>query len=423
MTDRPLSEHTDPAAPLDLSAYRATGGYRGLEKALSMGPEKVQDLVEAANLRGRGGAGFPAGTKWGFVPMGEDAPHPKYFVVNADEMEPGTFKDRYLLEGNPHLVLEGALIGARAVEADVIYLFLRWAYRRAARRLEQAIAELKDAGLLERPFGSSSSFEIHVHVSAGRYIAGEETGLLEALEGRRAIPRDKPPFPQASGLWGKPTIVNNVETVACVPGILRHGAEWFRELGRGDDAGTKLYGASGPVNEPGLWELPIGTPLGEVLEEHAGGMKDGHALRGVLPGGASTAFLTEDHLDVPLDFAGCSEAGSRLGTGCLVVLDDQTCPVGMIHNLEVFFAHESCGWCTPCREGLPWTAQLLQALERGEGEPGDLDMLEHHCTALGMGRTFCPLAPGAVMPLSSGLKYFRDDFERHLRAGCPYGGA
>jgi NADH-quinone oxidoreductase subunit F len=354
--------------------------------------------------------------------MGDDAPHPKYLIVNADEMEPGTFKDRLLLEGDPHLVIEGAIVSAYAIQATVGYIFLRWEYREAERRLRKAIAEAYEAGYLGKNIlGSGFDFELHLHISAGRYMCGEETGLLNSLEGKRAIPRAKPPFPQVSGLWGKPTIVNNVETVSCVPGILRNGADWFKRLSLSEDGGTKIYGASGRVKRTGLWELPMGTPLREILFEHAGGMQDVYGFRGVLPGGASTDFLTEEHFDVQMDYTGVQNAGSRLGTGTLIVLDDRTCPVGMVLNLERFFAQESCGWCTPCREGLPWVARTLQALEDGAGLPEDLDILAEHTELLGPGKTFCALAPGAMEPLQSALKYFQDDFERHVREkGCPW---
>jgi NADH-quinone oxidoreductase subunit F len=258
-------------------------------------------------------------------------------------------------------------------------------------------------------------------MSAGRYMCGEETGLLNALEGKRANPRAKPPFPQVSGLWGHPTIVQNVETLCSVPSIVNNGAEWFRRLGRGEDAGTKLYGVSGRVKRPGCWELPMGTTIREILEEHAGGMRDGYRFRGLLPGGASTDFLVEEHLDLPADYASIEKAGSRLGTGTMIVLDDRTCPVAMVRNLEAFFAQESCGWCTPCRDGLPWVAKTLAAIDEGDGRESDLDLLLRHCDFLGPGRTFCALAPGAVEPLQSALKHFRADFEAHIRERrCPW---
>jgi NADH-quinone oxidoreductase subunit F len=409
-------------ARLSLKEYEATGGYQGLRKALGMSPQDVQAAVKASNLRGRGGAGFPTAQKWSFVPMGGDAPHPKYLIANADEMEPGTFKDRLLLECDPHQLIEGMIISAYAIEADVAYVFLRWAYRVAAARLQQSIAEAYDADYLGKNIlHSGYALEMHLHVSAGRYMCGEETALLNALEGRRANPRSKPPYPQTSGVWGKPTIVNNVETLCNVPHIVNRGGEWFKSLSRSSDSGTKLYGASGRVKRPGLWELPMGTPLREILEEHAGGMRDGYRLRGVLPGGASTEFLVADDLDVPMDFDSVQKAGSRLGTGTAVVLDDHTCPVGMLHNLEHFFAQESCGWCTPCWSGLAWVEDLLYGLEQGQGQIEDLERLEEHTRALAPGHTYCALAPGAVEPLQSGLKHFREDFEKHIRAGrCPW---
>lgn len=409
--------------PLDLRGYERAGGYQALRKAIKeMTPQAVQETVKAAKLRGRGGAGFPTGVKWSAMPPLEGSRHPRFLAVNADEMEPGTFKDRLLLEGDPHQMVEAVIVSAYAIQADVAYIFLRWAYHLAARRLQAAIREAHAAGYLGRNIlGSGYSLELHVHSSAGRYMCGEETGLLNALEGKRANPRTKPPYPQMVGLWGSPTVVNNVETLCCVPHIVNHGAEWFRKLSLTTDGGTKVYGVSGRVKRPGLWELPMGTPLREILEEHAGGMREGYQFRGVLPGGASTDFLTADHLDLPMDFDAPQKAGSRLGTGTMIVLDDRTCPVGMVQNLEEFFAQESCGWCTPCRDGLPWAARLLRALEEGQGAPGDLELLEQLCWRLGPGHTFCALAPGAVEPLQSALKYYRADFERHIaERRCPW---
>jgi NADH-quinone oxidoreductase subunit F len=422
--ERPLTQHIRPGEePLDLKEYERAGGYQALHKALrDMAPEEVTQIVKDSNLRGRGGAGFPTGQKWSFVPMGDDAPHPKYLVANADEMEPGTFKDRLLVEGSPHQMVEAAIISAYAIQADIAYIFLRWAYKLAAERLTKAIAAAYAGNYLGKNIlGSGYNLELHLHVSAGRYMCGEETGLLNSLEGKRANPRTKPPFPPAVGLFGKPTIINNVETLCNVPHIVNNGAEWFKSLSHSEDSGTKLYGVSGKVKNPGLWELPMGTTIREILEEHAGGMRDGLKLRGLLPGGASTDFLIEEHLDVKMDFASVQKVGSRLGTGTMIVLDDQTCPVGMLQNLEHFFAQESCGWCTPCRDGLPWTAKILQALEEGQGELRDVERLALHTKLLGPGRTFCPLAPGAMEPLQSALKYFREDFERHIREkGCPW---
>lgn len=423
-TERPLTQYLrSDHEPLGLRDYERAGGYQALRTALrDLPPQQVTALVKDSGLRGRGGAGFPTGLKWTFVPMDGGAPRRKYLVVNADEMEPGTFKDRLLLEETPHQLLEGAILCAYAIQADVAYLFLRWAYKRAEAVLTRAIAEACDAHYLGKNIlGSGYHLELHLHVSAGRYMCGEETGLLNSLEGRRANPRTKPPHPPVSGLWGKPTIVNNVETLCNVPHIVNHGPHWFQSLGKGRDGGTKLYGASGKVRRPGLWELPMGTTMREILEEHAGGMQGSLRFRGVLPGGASTDFLVESHLDVPMDFAGVEKAGSRLGTGTMIVLDDQTCPVGMVLNLEHFFAQESCGWCTPCWGGLQWAEGILRDLEGGKGRPEDLDRLRDLSRHLGPGRTFCALAPGAVEPLQSALKYFRQDFERHIRDGrCPW---
>lgn len=424
--EKPLTKNIQKGEPpLDLKGYEKQGGYQAFRKALKeYAPGEITDIVKASNLRGRGGAGFPTGVKWSFVPMGDKAIHPKYLVVNADEMEPGTFKDRLLLEGDPHLVIEGALIGAYAIQADVAYIFLRWAYKEAEKLLRQAISEAYAAGYLGKDIlGSGFNLDMHLHVSAGRYMCGEETGLLNALEGKRATPRSKPPFPQTTGLWGKDTIVNNVETLSNVPSIVENGADWFKGLSHSKDGGTKLYGVSGRVNKPGLWELPMGTTLREIIEEHAGGMQAGFKLRGLLPGGASTDFLVEEHLDVKMDFESVAQAGSRLGTGTIIVLDDQSCPVGMVRNLEQFFARESCGWCTPCREGLPWTVKILDAIEQGQGKPVYLDQLAAHGRMLGPGHTYCALAPGAMEPLQSALKYFREDFEQHIsEKHCPWNG-
>ena len=422
--ERPLTQNIRPGeAPLDVRGYERAGGYEAVRKAVrTMTPQEVTKVVTDSNLRGRGGAGFQTGSKWSFVPMGDDAPRPKYLIANADEMEPGTFKDRLLVEGDPHQLIDGMIVSAYAIQADIAYVFLRGEYTLAARLLNKAIAEAYDAGYLGRNIlGSGYSLELRLHISAGRYMCGEETGLLNALEGKRATPRARPPFPQVSGLWGKPTIVNNTETLCNVPHIVKNGAAWYKSLSRGEDGGTKIYGVSGKVKRPGAWELPMGTTIREILEEHAGGMRDGLKFRGLLPGGASTDFLVEEHLDLPMDYGSIQKAGSRMGTGTMIIMDDQTCPVGMTQNLERFFAQESCGWCTPCRDGLPWTAQLLEAIEEGKGQTGDLERLALHCRLLGPGNTFCALAPGAVEPLQSALKYFREDFERHIREQrCPW---
>ncbi len=423
MIEKPLTKDIRTGEPMGLSEYEKAGGYRSVHKALKgMTPKDVQEAVKDSTLRGRGGAGFPTGMKWSFVPMTEDAPRPKYIVVNADEMEPGTFKDRLLLEGNPHQLVEAVITGGYAVQADVGYIFLRQEYVLAAKRLERAIAEAYQAGYLGRNIlGSGYSLELHLHISAGRYICGEETALMNALEGRRAIPRAKPPFPQVCGLWGKPTVVNNVETFVNVPHIINNGPEWYKGLSRSPDGGTKIYGVSGRVKRPGAWELPMGTTMREIFEEHAGGMRFGYKLRGIIPGGGQTDFLIEEHLDVKMDYDSVQKIGSRLGTGGMIILDDRTCPVAMVLNLETFFARESCGWCTPCREGLPYIVHLLRAIENGEGRMEDIETLEMQCRLLGPGNTYCALAPGAVEPLQSALRYFREDFERHITGRrCPW---
>jgi NADH-quinone oxidoreductase subunit F len=421
--ERPLTQHINSNRPAyNLKEYVAVGGYSAVRTALrTMTPQEVAGMVQESGLKGRGGAGFNTGMKWSFVPM-NDAKQAKYLIANADEMEPGTFKDRLLLEGNPHQLIEGMIVSAYAIQANVSYIFLRWAYKKAATLIKEAIAEAYAAGYLGKNIlGSGFNLEMHLHTGVGRYMCGEETALLNALEGKRATPRTKPPFPQVSGLFGKPTIVNNVETLCNIPHIINNGAEWFKSLSLSADAGTKLYGVSGRVNKPGIWELPLGTPMGELIEEHAGGMKKGYKFRGALPGGASTDFLVEEHLGTKMDFTSVAAAGSRLGTGTMIILDDRTCPVGFVHNLEHFFAQESCGWCTPCREGLPWTEKLLLSIERGEGKAEDLDLLEMHTRLLGPGTTFCALAPGAMEPLQSGLKYFKADFEQHINEKrCPW---
>jgi len=422
--EKPLTKHIKHGfPPLNLKDYQQAGGYNGTRKALKeMAPADVTALVKASNLLGRGGAGFPTGVKWSLVPMDDGCAKPKYLVCNADEMEPGTFKDRYLLEGNPHQLIAGMIIAAYAIQAEKAYIFLRWAYKKAEIELRNAIDEAFEAGYLGKNIlGSGFDLDLYVHSSAGRYICGEETALLSSLEGRRGIPRTKPPFPSISGLFGKPTVVNNVETLSWISHIVENGSEWFKSLSLTGTGGTKLYGVSGKVKYPGTWELPLGITVRELLEEHAGGMADGYRFRGALPGGASTDFLTEKHLDVKLDFSTVAAAGSRMGTGTMIILDDKTCPVSFIHNVEKFFALESCGWCTPCREGLPWVEKMLASIEEGTGKMEYLDILKFHANYMGPGNTFCAHAPGAAEPLQSGLNYFYDDFVRHIvEKKCPW---
>jgi len=421
--EKPLTKHINPLSiPLNLKEYQKVGGYSGVQKALkTLTPAEVTNLIKSSNLLGRGGAGFPTGTKWSLVPMTEKQ-GPKYLVCNADEMEPGTFKDRYLLEGNPHQLIAGMIVAAYAIQAQTAYIFLRWAYKKAEAELRKAIAEAYDAGLLGKNIlGTGFDLELNVHSSAGRYICGEETALLNSLEGKRATPRTKPPFPAISGLFGRPTVVNNVETLCWISHIVENGSEWFKSLSLTDTGGTKLFGVSGKVKTPGLWELPLGTTVREILEEHAGGMLESYGFRGLLPGGASTDFLIKDHLDVKMDFHTVAEAGSRMGTGTMIILDDKTCPVAFLQNIERFFALESCGFCTPCREGLPWVEKILGAIESGKGRMEHLDILKFQTKYLAPGNTFCAHAPGAAEPLQSGLKYFYDDFISHInQQKCPW---
>jgi NADH-quinone oxidoreductase subunit F len=424
VVNNPLTKNIDMSRPpKDIAAYEAADGYQSIQ-AIAKGhaPDDVLQLVKDSGLKGRGGAGFPTGLKWSFVPQGENTPVQKYLVVNADEMEPGTFKDRLLMEGDPHLLLEGIIIAAYAIRASKAYIFLRGEYTVSEQALNIAIKEAYERGFLGKNIlGTGFDLDIILHTSAGRYICGEETALLNALEGKRATPRAKPPFPQVSGLWGKPTIVNNVETICNLPGILTYGIEWYQSLTKGVDHGTKLFGVSGKVKNPGCWELPLGTPIRDLIEGHAQGMQNGLELRAFLPGGGSTDFMSPEHLDLKLDYDEIAKVGSRLATGTMIILDDKTCPVGMIGNLMRFFSHESCGFCTPCRDGLPWVDEIFQGFENGFGNEKDLQILHEHVDYLGPGRTFCALAPGAAAPLGSGLKLFKEDFEQHIiEKRCPY---
>lgn len=399
--------------PVWLDEYRRKEGYVGVEKALAMHPDEVVSLVKDAGLRGRGGAGFPTGLKWSLMPKDESM-NIRYMICNADEMEPGTYKDRLLMEQMPHLLVEGMIIAAHAIKAYRGYIFLRGEYVEAAENLRKAIEEAKLAGLLGKDIlGSGKDFELFVHTGAGRYICGEETALINSLEGRRANPRSKPPFPAVSGAWGKPTCVNNVESICNVPSILNRGVDWYKGLttNGSSDCGTKLMGFSGRVNNPGLWELPMGTTAREILENYAGGMQEGLDLKTWQPGGAGTDFLLPEHLDLPMDFEHIQKAGSRLGTALAMAVDHKINMVSLVRNLEEFFARESCGWCTPCRDGLPWSVKILRAIEHGKGQPGDIETLEQLCRSLAPGHTFCAHAPGAVEPLQSAIKYFRKEFE------------
>lgn len=421
MSQRPLTARARPdRQPHSLSEWRALGGYAGLERAMSLSPTEVLETVEAAALNGRGGAGFPAAKKWRFMPDGRSGDGPSYLIVNGDEMEPGAYKDRFLMEALPHQIVEGAIIASYAVQASEAIVLVRDAYRPAIAAIGRAIEEAVAAGFLgDDILGSDYSLTMRVHASAGRYIVGEETALIEALEGKRAVPRQRPPFPAQVGLWGRPTTVNNVETISCVPHILENGAQWFRALSKTEEGGTKLYPVSGRVNAPQLIEAPMGTTARELIEQCGGIAGDGN-LRCFQPGGGATAFLEADDLDTPLDFGNMARAGSMLGAGALIVLDGTACPIGVLARHQRFYARESCGWCTPCRDGLPWVAKILDALEAGEATRSDIDVLRMTAReAAPRGRSFCDLMGGAMASLASALERFEDLFDAHLDGGCP----
>ncbi|WP_322515929.1 NADH-ubiquinone oxidoreductase-F iron-sulfur binding region domain-containing protein [Rhodopseudomonas palustris] len=428
MSDKPLTGRARAdRQPHSLAAWRGLGGGAGLALALKRhSPEAIIALIEAAGLRGRGGAGFPTANKWRFMRAGAEraGPGPRYLCVNGDETEPGSFKDRLLMEALPHQLIEGATIAAYAMGATEVIILVRDEYRAAAAALSRAIVEAEQLGLLGRDIlGSGFDLTMRVHASAGRYIVGEETALIAALEGERPIPRHRPPYPAVSGLWGRPTTVNNVETLSAVPSIVEHGAEWYQGLSHTNEGGTKLYGVSGCVARPQLIEAPMGTTARELFEL-CGGIREGRALFAFQPGGGATAFLEAADLDVPLDFAHTKKAGSSLGTGAVIVLDDHACPVAAIGRHMRFYARESCGLCTPCRDGLPWVAKLLDTIEAGHGTRADIDLLHTHVQLSGpSGRSYCDLNTGALTPLRSGLERFGDIFAAHLQGSCPVGRA
>jgi NADH-quinone oxidoreductase subunit F len=372
-----------------------------------MGPDEIIKIVKDSGLRGRGGAGFPTGMKWGFIPQGEGKPH--YLVINADEGEPGTCKDAPLMMADPHSLIEGIVIASYAVRAHRAFIYVRGELIHCARRLQNAVAEAYAAGYLGKDvLGSGFDLDVVVHSGAGAYICGEETALLDSLEGRRGQPRLRPPFPATHGLYQSPTVVNNVETIATVPFIVLHGVEWFRSMGRERSPGPKIFSLSGHVTRPGQYEAPMGTTLRELLDM-AGGMRGGKRLKAWTPGGSSTPMLTADHLDAPLDFEGMQEAGSLLGTAALMIMDETVDMLKVVRRLTQFYAHESCGKCTPCREGTTWMVQILTRLERGAGDASDVDTLADACDNI-FGRAFCALADGAVSPIQSGIQFFRDEF-------------
>lgn len=413
-----LSAHWDEADSFTIAGYKRHGGYDALAKALKSTPDEVIALIKESGLRGRGGAGFPTGNKWGFIPQGDNKPH--YLVVNADESEPGTCKDIPLLLANPHSLIEGIIIGSYAIRANHSFIYIRGEVVHVYRRVMKAIEDAYAAGLLGKNIlGSGFDLELTLHAGAGAYICGEETALLDSLEGFRGQPRLRPPFPAIAGLYAMPTVVNNVESIASVPAIISNGVEWFQSLGTEKSKGFTLYSLSGHVTNPGQFEAPLGITLREILEL-AGGIRAGHQLKFWTPGGSSTPMFTAEHLDVPLDYEGVAAAGSMLGTKALQIFDETTCVVRATLRWVEFYKHESCGKCTPCREGTWWLVQMLRDLEAGKGTEADLEKLLDLCDNIA-GRSFCALADGAVSPIISSLKYFRAEYILHQsNGGCPF---
>ncbi len=417
-----LSAHWDEPDSFTIEGYTRHDGYAALTAALAMEPDALIQLVKDSGLRGRGGAGFPTGMKWGFIPQGAEGQgaKPHYLVVNADESEPGTCKDTPLMMANPHALVEGVIIASYAIRAGTAFIYIRGEIVHVLRRVRDAVEQAYEAGHLGQDIhGSGYSLDVVVHAGAGAYICGEETALLDSLEGLRGQPRLRPPFPATHGLYASPTVVNNVESIASVPSIVRHGAEWFSSMGTEKSKGYTLYSLSGHVQNPGQFEAPLGVTLRELLEL-SGGMREGHRLKFWTPGGSSTPLLTDAHLDVPLDYEGVTAAGSMLGTKALQCFDETTCVVRAILRWTEFYAHESCGKCTPCREGTYWMVQILQRLEAGTATEADITTLLDTCDNI-FGRAFCALADGAVSPIVSGVALFREEFTAHLSSGgCPF---
>ncbi|MBV9855586.1 MAG: NADH-quinone oxidoreductase subunit NuoF [Streptosporangiaceae bacterium] len=413
-----LTAQWDQPDAFTLAGYRRAGGYQGLPKALSMGPDAVIAAVKESGLRGRGGAGFPTGMKWSFIPQGDGKPH--YLTVNADESEPGTCKDVPLMMANPHALIEGAIITSFAIRAGHAFIYVRGEVLHVIRRLQAAVAEAYEAGYLGTDIlGSGYGLELVVHAGAGAYICGEETALLTSLEGYRGLPRNRPPFPAVEGLYASPTVINNTETIASVPSIIANGAQWFSGLGTEKSKGYGIFSLSGHVANPGQFEAPLGITLRELLDL-AGGVRAGHRLKFWTPGGSSTPILTDAHLDVPLDFEGVAGARSMLGTRALQIFDETTCAVRAALRWTEFYQHESCGKCTPCREGTYWMVRVLERLEHGEGSEDDLEKLLDICDNI-VGRAFCALGDGAAAPVQSTIQFFRDEFLQHQKeGGCPF---
>jgi len=418
---RIITANWDDPSVVPVDGYLAKGGYEGLRRALGETPAAVIDEVKASGLRGRGGAGFPTGVKWSFVP--QDTGKPTYTVCNFDESEPGTYNNRELVEREPHQLLEGLAIAAYAVQSHTAFIYCRGEFLWPGIVLERAIAEASAKGFFGRDIlGSGYDLDVVLHRGAGAYICGEETALLSSLEGYRGQPRLRPPFPAVEGLYESPTLINNVETLCFVPHIMRNGAAWFAGIGPEKSPGTKIFSVSGKVERPGNYELAMGTPFRVLLEEHAGGVLGGRALKAWTPGGSSTPLLTAEHLDVGLDFEAVQAAGSLLGTGAVMVMDETDCVVEATRRMSRFYAHESCGKCTPCREGTWWVSRVLGRIEDGYGRPEDLALLGDTAENM-LFRAFCALADAAASPIQSSLKYFRDEYEQHVaERRCPFTG-
>jgi NADH-quinone oxidoreductase subunit F len=413
-----LTADWDQPDAFTLAGYQRSGGYKALPKALTMQPDDVIAGVKEAVLRGRGGAGFPTGMKWSFIPQGDGKPH--YLAVNADESEPGTCKDVPLMMASPHTLIEGVIIASYAIRASHAFIYVRGEVLHVIRRLQAAVDEAYKAGYLGKNIlRSGFDLDVTVHVGAGAYICGEETALLTSLEGYRGLPRNRPPFPAVEGLYACPTVINNVESIASVPSIIAGGAPWFSAMGTEKSKGFGIFSLSGHVTRPGQYEAPLGITLRELLDL-AGGIRAGHQLKFWTPGGSSTPILTDEHLDVPLDFESVGAAGSMLGTRALQIFDETTCVVRATLRWTEFYEHESCGKCTPCREGTYWMTRVLQRLENGKGNEEDLDKLLDICDNI-LGRAFCALGDGAVSPVTSSIQYFRDEFLQHQKeGGCPF---
>ncbi len=413
-----VSEHFGNEKARGLKWRLQNAGYEGAKKALAMPPEEVVEEVTQSNLRGLGGAGFPTGRKWSFVPR--DTGKPIYLCVNADEAEPGTFKDRYILEWDPHLLIEGIIICAHALGIETAYIYIRGEYVQPYERIRKAVDEAYEAGILgNKVLSGDSKLDVFIHRGAGAYICGEETALLESIEGKKGWPRLKPPFPAVVGLFGCPTVINNVETISHLPKIILQGGRWFADIGVERNGGTRLFALSGSVNRPGVYELPMGTPLRELIYDCGEGILGGRMLKAVIPGGASAALLKADEIDTPLDFDSMVKIGTMLGSGAVIAIDDSICIVRTLHNLEHFFAHESCGQCTPCREGTGWVFKILGRIIEGNGRPADLDTLRSLAENM-TGTSICALCDGAAMPLRSCVQKFLHEFEHYIRYKKPY---